>query len=49
MFSLGCGDSTGVAWFAHVGGFAAGVVGMLLWKRLVEDARPAGRLGDTVG
>ncbi len=31
--SLGAGHTAGVAWFAHIGGFAAGVVGIKLFAR----------------
>jgi len=31
--ATGSAQSGGVAWLAHVGGFAAGVIFMLVWRR----------------
>ena len=45
--SLAAGDGPGVAWFAHIGGFVAGVVLIPLFKyphvRLLAPARTGGR------
>jgi len=45
--SLAAGDGPGVAWFAHIGGFVAGLVLIPLFKyrhvRLFAPARTGGR------
>lgn len=40
----GSGEGSGVAWFAHIGGFALGIVCGLLWKLLGRRPRRTSRV-----